>query len=146
MRTVLPQAIPIVSSIPKWLPIATVGNPKLDEQHIVLLELGRNLLVSLETDSANSLTIRDILLDIVNQFQRHILLEEQTLEANACPTLEEHRLEHQKSMASFSRLLLDASQGLCERSTVVEVINEWMTHHIFENDLPVTQYLGFQSA
>lgn len=131
-----------MASIPKWFPIASVGNPKIDEQHIVLLELGRNLLASLETNSAISLHIHDILSDIVNQFQERIVLEERILQANACPTLDEHRLEHRKSIESFTSLLSDASQGRCERATVVKVINDWMNHHILENDLPVARYMG----
>jgi hemerythrin-like metal-binding protein len=130
-----------MTGIPKWLPTASVGNPKLDEQHIVLLELGRSLLAALATRSANSLLVRDILSDIVNQFQEHIVLEEQTLEVNACPTLDEHRVEHQNSINRFAKLLGDASQGQCESSTVVEVIKDWTNHHIFENDLPVTRYM-----
>jgi hemerythrin-like metal-binding protein len=133
-----------MSSIAQWRPIASVGNPKLDEQHIVLLELGRTLLVSLETHGAKSPHLQDLLSDIANQFQWHIVLEEQILEANACPTLIEHRLEHKRSIETFLKLLADASQGRCDQTTVAKVINDWMTHHIIENDLPSARYLIFK--
>ncbi len=128
-----------MACIPNWLPIASVGKP--DEQHIVLLVLGRSLLAALATYSANSLLVRDILADIENQFQEDNILEEQTLKANACPTLNEHRVDHQDSIESFAKLLDDASQGQCEKVTVFEVINEWLNYHILENDLPVTRYM-----
>ena len=127
--------------IPKWSPKLSVGNAKLDEQHITLLQLGRRLLSLVETAPYPKDQVRVALLDMVDLSCKHDALEEQILEDNACPTLSEHKLEHKAYRDALTGFLSGASHNILDATVLVRVITEWMSHHISENDLPVREYL-----
>ena len=128
-------------AVPKWSSSLSVGNAKLDEQHITLLELGRDLIRLLHTDTATEAQIHGALEDIVKLSQLHDALEESTLETNGCPTLAEHTVVHQAARAKLASLLADVSRSTAERAVSSDLIAQWMNHHISENDLPVKGYL-----
>jgi hemerythrin-like metal-binding protein len=127
--------------IPKWSPSLSVGNAKLDEQHITLLQLGRRLLALVETAPYPKDQVRVALLDMVNLSCKHDALEERILEDNSCPTLSEHKLVHKASRVVLNDLLLDASHNILDATVLAHAITELMSHHISENDLPVREYL-----
>jgi hemerythrin-like metal-binding protein len=127
--------------IPKWSSSLRVGNAKLDEQHITLLELGRDLMRLLDTETATQVQIHAALEDIVKQSQLHDAREEKILEVNGCPTLDEHKAAHQTSRAELATLLSDVSRGAEDRAVLSRWVVDWMGHHISENDLPVKDYL-----
>lgn len=130
-----------VKPIPKWSASLSVGNAKLDEQHITLLELGRDLMRLLETDSTTQHQIHGALEDIARQSRLHDALEESILEANGCPTLAEHKQVHQTAQDQLATLLADVARNTVDRPVLSGVIADWMGHHISENDLPVKDYL-----
>lgn len=130
-----------VKPIPKWSPKLSVGNAKLDEQHITLLELGRDMMRLLDTAATTNGQIQGALEDIVRQSRLHDALEESILEANACPALAEHKLAHQTAQTQLAAVLSDVSRGFLDRSVLSRMIADWMGHHISENDLPVKNYL-----
>lgn len=118
-----------------------MGNAKLDEQHITLLELGRDLMRLLETDASTGIQIHGALEDIDRLSRLHDALEEKILEANACPTLAEHKAVHLAARNQLANLLADASHGVVDKAALSRLIADWMGHHISENDLPVKGYL-----
>ncbi len=130
-----------VKPIPQWSPNLSVGNAKLDEQHITLLELGRDLMRLLESDSATQHQIHGALEDIARQSRLHDALEESILQANDCPTLEEHKQVHQTARDQLANLLAEVARNTVDRPVLSGVIAGWMGHHISENDLPVKNYL-----
>ncbi|WP_296495427.1 hemerythrin domain-containing protein [Rhodoferax sp.] len=130
-----------VKPIPKWSPKLSVGNAKLDEQHITLLELGQDLLRVLDTKTATVVQIHGALEDIVKLSRLHDALEESVLEANGCPTLAEHKVVHQSAQTQLATLLSDVARGIVDRPVLSGLIADWMGHHISENDLPVKDYM-----
>jgi len=127
--------------IPQWSPSLSVGNAKLDEQHITLLELGRDLMRLLEAKDSTDVQIHGALEDIVKLSRLHDALEEKILEANACPTLSEHKAVHLTAQNQLVNLLADVSRSVVDRAVLSRLIAGWMAHHISENDLPVKDYL-----
>lgn len=127
--------------VTQWSPTLSVGNAKLDEQHITLLELGRDLMRLLETPTATDGQVHGALEDIDRLSRLHDALEESILEANACPTLSEHKAVHLTARNRLANLLTEVSHGVVDKATLSGVIADWMTHHISENDLPVKNYL-----
>ena len=130
-----------VKPIPKWSSHLSVGNAKLDEQHITLLELGRNLMLLLETDTATPDQIHGALEDIVRQSRLHDALEESILAANGCPTLAEHIRVHQAARNQLDTLLEEVARSIVNKTVLSGLIADWMGHHISENDLPVKDYM-----
>lgn len=141
MQPKLPPKPHRVNPIPKWSPQMSVGNAKLDEQHITLLELGRDLMRLLDTGATTEAQIHGALDDIVRQSRLHDALEESILEANGCPTLAEHKLVHQTARTQLATLLSDVARGTVDRPALSGIIADWMGHHISENDLPVKDYM-----
>ncbi|HEX5698765.1 MAG TPA: hemerythrin domain-containing protein [Rhodoferax sp.] len=130
-----------VKPIPQWSSSLSVGNAKLDEQHITLLELGRDLLRLLDTGTATDAQIHGALEDIVRLSRLHDTLEESILEANGCPTLAEHKVAHQSARSQLANLLDDVSRSIVNRTVLSGLIADWMDHHISECDLPVKNYM-----
>jgi hemerythrin-like metal-binding protein len=130
-----------VNPIPHWSSSLSVGNAKLDEQHITLLELGRDLMRLLDTESTTEVQIHGALEDIVRLSRLHDALEESILETNGCPTLSEHKAVHQAARTQLATLLSDASRSTVDRAVLSGLIVDWMDHHISENDLPVKDYM-----
>lgn len=129
------------TQIPAWASSLSLGNAKLDEQHITLLELGRNLLGLLETGQYRNDQIHLVLNDIVGLACKHDAFEEKVLEENGCPTLPEHKLAHEVARARLTDLLSDASHNIIDKAVLTRVIIDWMFHHISEDDLPVKEYM-----
>lgn len=127
--------------VPQWSSSMSVGNAKLDEQHITLLELGRDLMRLLENDASSDVQIHGTLEDIVRLSRLHDALEEKILEANGCPSLSEHKVAHQTARTQLANLLSDASRSVVDRALLSRLIADWMGHHIGENDLPVKDYM-----
>ena len=118
-----------------------MGNAKLDEQHITLLELGRDLMRLLEAKASTKVQIHGALEDIDRLSRLHDALEEKILEANGCPTLEEHKAVHLTARNQLANLLADVSHGVVDQAALSGLVADWMAHHISENDLPVKDYL-----
>ena len=127
--------------IPKWSARLSVGNAKLDEQHITLLELGRDLMRLLEAKASTKVQIHGALEDIVRLSRLHDALEETILEANGCPTLAEHKAVHLTARNQLASLLADVSHGVVDKAVLSGLVADWMAHHISENDMPVKDYL-----
>lgn len=134
------------TQIPVWVSSLSVGNAKLDEQHITLLELGRNLLGMLETVQSRNDQIHSMLEDIVGLSRKHEALEEKVLEENGCPTLSEHKLAHEVARARLTDSLSDASRNIIDKAVLTRVIIDWMCHHISEDVLPVKEYMKMKAA
>ncbi len=118
-----------------------MGNAKLDEQHITLLELGRDLMRLLETKASTDIQIHGALEDIDRLSRLHDALEESILEANGCPTLSGHKAVHLTARNQLANLLADVSHGVVDKAALSGLVADWMAHHISENDLPVKDYL-----
>jgi hemerythrin-like metal-binding protein len=127
--------------IPLWTPYLSVGNAKLDEQHITLLVLGQNLLRLLEMDQLRNDQIQCLLNDIAGLVSAHDALEESVLEENGCPTLAEHKATHDVARAKLASLISDVSKNSLDKAALSREIADWREHHIRENDLPVKKYL-----
>lgn len=127
--------------IPKWSASLSVGNAKLDEQHITLLELGRDLMRLLDNAPSTYPQIHGALEDMVRLSRLHDALEESILEDNGCPSLSEHKAVHQAAQTQLANVLSDVSHGDVDRAALNGLIADWMGHHISENDLPVKDYL-----
>ena len=130
-----------MNSIPVWSPDLSVGNAKLDEQHITLLELGRHLLAEFDAGPTSSADIVALLQDILNLATRHDAAEEELLAANDCPTLAEHQAEHRQKHARLTQLMRQAATGELNKAEAAKVIADWMGHHLSGCDWPVREYL-----
>jgi hemerythrin-like metal-binding protein len=132
------------ASAPVWTPKLSVGNAKLDEQHITLLVLGQHVLRRLEMPQFQLDQIHSALEDIIGLCREHDALEERVLEKNGCPTLYEHKLAHAHARTRLVSLLNSALHDSTDMSVLAHEIADWRDCHICRNDLPVKQYMRMQ--
>lgn len=132
-----------MSAIPIWNYSLTVGNAELDAHHIMLFELGRDLVEALKAKSSTHERIHDLLKDVTMLSQKHDDVEEQILAQNLCPTLSEHKELHKASRAKLTRFLMPASQNQTDRQALAQAVTDWMSHHLSENDLRVKEFINY---
>jgi len=133
-----PQATP---RLPHWRPALSVGNAKLDEQHIILLEMGRNLLDTLMAPLQECHRLVGDLEDLLAESLEHDRYEEHILAVNGCPSLEHHHLSHERARALLTQLLGQVRTGEFDADALSQAIVDWMQHHIGEFDIPVKSYM-----
>ena len=131
--------------IQDWTPSLSVGNAKLDEQHLTLLEIGRHLLSLLEKKPPPDEEIYFVLKDFAGLSSQHDAEEEKILAENECPSLAEHKMAHEAARAVLDHLLQGASQNLLDKAVLARAIGEWKIHHISECDLPLRKYMKAKS-
>ena len=127
--------------IPHWSAHLSVGNAELDEQHITLLETGRELVSMLQTPTSRDDDLRAVLHEIILLAEKHNHTEESILAANQCPSWEHHCQEHQSSCAELARLHTLFPYDPTRRRELIEAITDWMGRHLSETDLMVRDYM-----
>lgn len=128
-------------SLGDWTPRMSVRHASLDEQHIILLKLGQDLLDVIQRDRYDREEVGFILQDIIGLSEKHDALEESILQAKHYPQLAEHRQVHAEARAQVARLLTGFQQGTLDTRELARVIQDWRQHHIAENDQPIRDYL-----
>lgn len=126
---------------PAWSHALSVRNARLDEQHIILMELSNELLELARSASSTDAAILQALTEFTDYARRHDALEEDLLAANACPTLEAHRAIHRAAEAELAGWMAAAATDTVDRKALAACFESWMAHHLTETDMPVKGYL-----
>lgn len=127
--------------IPQWSHTLSVRNARLDEQHIVLIELSKELIALVRRAPSTDEPILQALREFADLARRHDELEEGLLAANGCPTLEKHRAIHRLAEAELDRWMVAAASESLDRKALVDGLDGWMSHHLTETDMPVKGYM-----
>jgi len=135
-----------MNSIPIWHPGFCVLNPELDAQHILLLELGRELLHAIAFQSNSDESQLMLLRDIAGVARQHHAQEEEVLAANACPTLASIAAVHAAAQEMLDGMIADVQQKGADLDAVAEQISDWMHIHIHETDMPVRAFFRTSRA
>lgn len=140
-------ALPPSARIPTWSAAMSVRHPLLDEQHIMLLELGRSVLRDIERQPpASDADLRIALLDVQTVARRHVACEEAVLAASGAPDWQEHRIEHRAELERLQSLCEPAADRPLNRFAVAACLVDWMSRHVREFDLPQAAYLRDRAA
>lgn len=124
-----------------WSPALSVGNADLDAQHIILLEIGRDLLELLHDGRASQQHLWSLLSDFLVISRHHDALEESILADNHCPSLSEHRAAHARAQEHIQTALLEAQEHCLQQEHLRYALTDWMKHHLSEMDLKVKPFL-----
>lgn len=127
--------------IPQWSHTLSVRNARLDEHHIVLIELSKELIALVKRAPPTDAPILQALREFADLARRHDELEEGMLAANGCPTLDEHRAIHRLAEAELDRWMAAADSESLDRKALVDGLDGWMAHHLTETDMPVKGYM-----
>ena len=127
--------------VPQWSHTLSVRNARLDEQHIVLIELSKELIALVKGAPPTDAPILQALREFADLARRHDELEEGFLAANGCPTLEKHLAIHRLAEAELDRWMVAAAAESLDRKALVDGLDGWMAHHLTETDMPVKGYM-----
>lgn len=130
-----------MTHIPAWSHALSVRNARLDEQHIVLIELSKEVVALIQRSPPTDAPILAVLREFADYARRHDALEESLLAANACPTLEAHRAVHRAAEAELDRWMEAAANQTLDRQALAVCFDNWMEHHLTETDMPVSAYM-----
>ena len=130
-----------MSALPSWGPNLSVGNPELDRQHKKMLELARQTIELVESGSELRETFHRVLNDITDLAFQHFAAEEEVLARNGCPTLHEHKAEHDAYLEQLTRVLYQGSTGVDDRLALAQLMRDFTEHHLRETDLESKPYL-----
>lgn len=124
-----------------WSPALSVGNADLDAQHIILLEIGREMIELLDRGGMAQQRLWSLLNDFFVISSHHDALEESILSDNGCPSLLEHRAAHAQAREHIHAALCQAAQLCLDQAHLRHALTDWMNHHLSEMDLKVKQFL-----
>ena len=131
-----------MSNIPHWSHALSVRNAQLDEQHIILTELSKELISLARNESLTDTRILEVLQEFAGYAKRHYELEESVLAANQCPTLDEHTKTHRTAEEELKRWIDAAKSCRLDRPAIGAYFEDWMQHHLAETDMPAKEYLS----
>lgn len=134
-------------SIPSWDPSLSVGNGKIDQQHRELLALGRTAIYLLKNqyDPLYRRQITGTLDEILTLTVSHFATEEQILARNGCPTLAEHKEQHEKHLNILRELMTSAKQSRIDGLGFTRALVASLYRHMHEWDMACQEFIRDQS-
>jgi hemerythrin len=117
-----------------WTNELEVGITQIDEQHRWLVDKTNQLydrLASAEPDTAEIGAVLDGLMDYT---VNHFIVEEEIFQRLGYPQTEEHKAQHDRFTAQIMDLLQRHDSGERSGSETLELLADWLTHHILKVD------------
>lgn len=117
-----------------WSDELSVGVPRMDDQHKVLLRLV-NRLADMTESGGGGASIRIVLGQLVDYTRFHFQDEERLMRENAFPDLESHRRIHEGFVAEVDRMVARATEGgKVDAGALLPVLKDWLVRHIKGTD------------
>lgn len=129
------------SSVPSALQI---GLPSIDAEHGILLESLRRLRLA-PAGEARSEPFLEVISQLGQQLIQHFGNEEKHLKNCGMPATDvnSHFHAHNTILEQYAQLQDDLMAGKnIEQSTVLTMIQHWITTHVTTHDLKIRQHLG----
>jgi hemerythrin-like metal-binding protein len=130
--------------LPIWSPVFCVGNEVIDEQHKMLLSIGRQierLAESPENDVVRAIfcgSLKDAFDFAVCNFET----EEALLAANGYPEVEAHARQHSELFQKLNDILYRENPKKLDRKHMARVLAEHIVAEHLESDLECKRYLA----
>ena len=125
----------------QWHPEHSVGVAQLDNEHQKFFRLMRNLYDAMKM-AANKTVIGALLGELYAYSATHMTHEEEILQKNNYPELEEHRREHLLFRERIRTYMdeFDSRHGTISLS-LLQFLQEWLGNHIVTVDQRYVEFL-----
>ena len=127
--------------LPEWDPSLSVGNLEIDEQHKKLIDICHQTVAYLANSSPDAEQFHKFLNDFVDFTRIHFKTEERLLARNGCPTLDEHRAEHNTYLEMLTELLFEGTRQHLDNLGLANIMTSWVGTHLVSTDLPAKEYM-----
>jgi len=116
-----------------WSKELEVGIGEIDEQHKWLVDLTNQLHDALN-EGADQAKTSDILESLMDYTMNHFIVEEDLFQRLGYPETDAHKAEHNKFTGQIMGLIERHENGDSAGEETLEVLKEWLTHHILKVD------------
>lgn len=117
-----------------WSPSLSVHNAVLDHQHIVLLELSRELWCLLSESPRTTVLLIDLLADLAGCYELHHATELQILNSVDSSWLANYRENALFTHAQLRWYLSQAQRNELDRNGLRRVVQEWIEPHLLTSE------------
>lgn len=119
-----------------WSASLSVGNEYIDNQHKQLIALCDRATQCANVQSREAKEEFHLVLnDLVMLANEHFGAEEKLLAENNCPTLLDHKLEHEACREELTNLLFKGMTGRFDIDGLVKLVQQWVNQHKLKSDM-----------
>ena len=128
-----------------WTPECRMGIEDIDSQHRLLFAIA-NELIEIENPKSQEPEIKYLLRHLRDYIDTHFAYEEKLMLEKNFPGLEDHKLKHQKIIASM-RDSLQSSNSLSQlKESLEDLLIAWIQSHILVEDKKYSDWLKFHKV
>jgi len=125
----------------KWSDDLSVGIDMVDEDHKKLLSLINQLQTAAHYQTDNSM-IESTLNDLVDYTKYHFSREEQLMEKNNYPDLEQHKKQHEAMVKQVTQFINEyRTDNTRTIDNVISYLKTWLINHINGTDQQYVPYI-----
>jgi hemerythrin len=126
-----------------WDASYSVNVKSCDAEHQKLFDLINALHEAMSVGKGRTI-ITGVVRELEKYTQTHFLAEEALMQRAQYPTLNDHRLEHQKFVAQVKQFREDLEAGgVGDSIAVLLFLKDWLAKHIKQIDRMYSDYLNF---
>ena len=125
-----------------WTPECRMGIEDIDSQHRLLYAIANELL-EIDNPKSQEPEMKYLLRHLRDYIDTHFTFEEKFMREKNFPGLEDHKLKHQKIIASM-RDSLQSSNSLSQlKDSLEDLLIGWIQSHILVEDKKYSDWLKF---
>lgn len=124
--------------MPKAIELLQLENAAIDQTHQEFVELLN------ATRAAKGAEFARLFAELFAHTQQHFAAEEKMMEDSACPTLGEHRADHQRILGDMDRFnqRVIAGRSAMARAWLDDSLPDWFNTHLKTMDAALANHLG----
>jgi hemerythrin-like metal-binding protein len=120
-----------------WTNQLSIGIAAVDSQHQRLVELVNSLFDSLSAGNASTV-MPEIKQELIKYTKIHFRFEEELMQRNGYPKIDEHKAEHNKLVSEVEIMEKKFKSG---NSELVKFLKQWLVEHIKLADKEYGDYI-----
>ncbi len=117
-----------------WTDALAMGIESIDKQHRWLVDATNRLHGEITKPNPDRAVLGEILEGLVDYTMNHFVLEEELFQRFGYPETQAHKAEHDGFTATAMNLLLQFESGASVGPPVMDLLKEWLLHHILKVD------------
>jgi len=124
-----------------WSDGFITGLRQIDEQHRWLVDATNRLHDEVTHQAPNREAVGEVLEGLVDYAMNHFIVEEDLFLRHAYPEAPEHKAEHDAFSQQVTDLLMRHEGGFDVELDALELLKEWLKHHILVVDMAYVPFL-----
>lgn len=124
-----------------WTDDFVLGIEKVDEQHHWLVDMTNQLYDELAKPDPDRNVVGEIVEGLMDYTVNHFIVEEELFQRHDYPETAAHKAEHDRFTSNVMSLLQRFEDGADVNDDALNLLKEWLTHHILSVDKAYTPFL-----